>query len=200
MKLPTLEEMNELHKKQAPSKEALDSVMTHCHIVRRIARQIAEDYREAAVDVALVEIGALLHDIGVYRLYKGNKIDESLGYITHGLRGYELLKEEGLDEAICRFALLHTGVGITAEDVQMQHLPLPIRDYVAETVEEKIVMYADKFHSKKNPPVFHRAETYKVYLQNNFGNGKVKRFEELVEEFGLPHLEPLASRYGQTIK
>lgn len=197
MKLPTIEEINELHRKHAPSKEALDSVLTHCQIVSIIALQIADDNQN--VDTQLVEVGALLHDIGVYKLYNGSEVDKSLNYITHGLRGYELLKEEGYDEVICRFALLHTGVGITAEDVKQQNLPLPERDYVAETAEERIVMYADKFHSKSAPPTFNSPEWFREHLEK-FGADKISSFDELVDEFGIPDLKPLMARYGQNIR
>lgn len=197
MKLPTLNEMNQLHKKYAPSTAALESVLKHCHIVRRIALQIAQGYYPTNHE--LINAGALLHDIGVYRLYDNGVLGESK-YITHGLLGYELLKEEGLDEAVCRFALLHTGVGITKDDVTKNKLPLPARDYVAETDEEKIVMYADKFHSKSTPPTFNSAVWYADYLRSKFGEDKAEQFESLVNDFGEPDLKPLLSRYGHTIR
>ena len=188
MNLPTLDEMNSLHKKYAPTVEALESVWKHCHIVRRIAMQIADDYHP--VNRRLLESGALLHDIGVYKLYKNGVLNKSQ-YITHGLLGYELLKEEGFDESLCRFALLHTGVGITKEDVEIDNLPIPLRDYVAETDEERIVMYADKYHSKKVPPTFNSAEKYSEFLATNFGEKKSRQFNAMVDEIGEPDLEPL---------
>jgi uncharacterized protein len=123
MNLLSLEEINALHKKYAPTAEAFKSVHTHCHIVRRIALQVADTYYP--VNRQLLEAGALLHDIGVYKLYKNGILDKSR-YVTHGLLGYELLKGEGLDESLCRFALLHTGVGITKEEVEKSGLPLPV--------------------------------------------------------------------------
>lgn len=197
MRLPTLEEANNLHRKYAPNKAALDSVWTHCHIVRRIALQVAENWYPTNKE--LIDIGALLHDIGVYRLYKDGVLDETK-YITHGLLGYELLKEEGLDEVVCRFALLHTGVGITSDDVKKNKLPLPIRDYIPETDEEKIVAFADKFHSKDEPPTFNTVKWYTEHLSKKFGEHKVKLFKEMLQEFGEPDLTPLMSRYGQGIR
>ncbi len=35
-----------------------------------------------------------------------------------------------------------------------QNLPVPPADYLAETPEERLVMYADKFHSKSHPGRF----------------------------------------------
>lgn len=197
MNIPTLDEMNLLHKKYAPNEDALNSVWKHCHIVRRIALQVAANYYP--INIELVEAGALLHDIGVYSLYKDGAIDES-NYITHGILGYELLKKEGFDEEICRFAMLHTGVGITKVEIEKNKLPLPARDYIAETDEEKIVMYADKFHSKSEPPMFNSVKWYEEHLEHKLGADKVELFQKLVEEFGEPDLQPLMQRYGQPIR
>ncbi len=197
MVIPTIQELDALHKKYAPTKQALESVWKHCHIVRSIALQIAEN--QPSIDQALVGVGALVHDIGVYRLYQDGVINEAK-YITHGLLGYELLKEEGFDEVICRFALLHTGVGITKEDIQKNSLPLPLRDYIAETEEERIVMYADKFHSKEATLTFNSAEWCKKHFAARFGEHKAQQFEALVKEFGEPNLVPLMEQYGQSVR
>lgn len=198
MRLPTIDEINKLHRKYAPNNAAFNSVWMHCHIVRRIALQVADNWH--STDRELISVGALLHDIGVYKLYQDGVLDESKNYITHGLLGYELLKEEGFDESICRFALVHTGVGITKEDIEINKLPLPARDYIAETDEERIVMYADKFHAKTNPPTFNSVEWYTQHLSTKFGEHKVILFQKMVEEFGEPDLSPLMSRYGQPIR
>lgn len=161
-----------------------------------IALQFAEG--SSSIDRDLVEVGALLHDIGVYKLYN-NGLRDDANYVTHGLLGYELLQSEGFDEAICRFALLHTGVGITKQDVVTQNLSLPPRDYIAETAEEKIVMYADKFHTKSEPPVFNTVATYSEFLRSKFGEEKATKFRALVDEFGEPDLEALSDRYGYEV-
>ncbi len=197
MKLPTPDDIHTLHKKYAPNQDALDSVWNHCDIVRCISLQIANNYH--STNHALLEAGALLHDIGVYKLYHNGVLDESK-YITHGLLGYELLKSEGFDEEVCRFALLHTGVGITKDDVEKLNLPLPARDYIAETDEEKILMYADNFHSKTTPPTFNSAAWYGEHLRSKLGEERAKQFETLVREFGEPNLKPLVSRYGYGIR
>ena len=201
MTLPTFDEVQKLHEKHAPNKEAFESVWLHCQIVRDIALQVAEKYH--TTDHELITIGALLHDIGVYQLFKNGEYDKSKHYVTHGLRGYELLKAEGFDEALCRFALLHTGVGITKEDIEKMQLPLPARDYLAETDEERIVMYADKFHSKSNhlaQLTFNSVAWYKENLITKFGQNKLNIFENLIKEFGEPDLISLAARYNQPIR
>jgi uncharacterized protein len=199
MRIPTDDEILGLHEKHAPSAEALDLVYTHCVIVCGIVEQLhARLGAGQEIDIDLARAGALLHDVGVYRLYdKAGNLD-GRNYIRHGILGYELLQEEGLPEAICRFASHHTGVGLTRDDVIAQRLPLPPADYLAETGEERLVMYADKFHSKKTPPVFFTAAAYAARV-SRFGPEKVAAFEAMRATFGDPDLAPLADAYGHRI-
>jgi len=192
--IPTDSEILALHEKYAPSPEALDSVYTHCAIVRRIAEQLlgraSAAFPGAGVNAGLVRAGALLHDIGVYRLYdEAGNLDHA-GYIRHGVLGYEVLEAEGFAAGICRFASCHTGVGISRQDVIRQGLPLPLADYLARTPEEKVVMYADKFHTKSSPPRFLTAEAYAASVRR-FGEDKVAAFEAMRAQFGDPDLTPL---------
>lgn len=204
MRVPTDDEILALHKKHAPTREALDLVYTHCLIVAEITEQImaAPGSRVdgvGPVDAGLVRAGSLLHDIGVYRLYDGTgRLDEA-SYIRHGVLGHQLLAEAGLPERLCRFTSRHTGVGITRCDIIREHLPLPEADYVAETPEELVVMYADKFHSKTDPPKFLTADAYEAYVRR-FGEDKVVAFESMRSRFGDPDLAPLSAAYGHPIE
>jgi uncharacterized protein len=189
---PADREILALHEKYAPSPEALDSVYGHCEIVCRIAeRLLARGFPGAdAVNAGLVRAGSLLHDIGVYRLYdEAGNLDHAR-YIWHGVLGHELLEAEGLAAGICRFASCHTGVGISREDVIRQGLPLPVADYLARTPEEKVVMYADKFHTKSTPPRLLTADEYAASVRR-FGDDKVATFEAMRAQFGDPDLTRL---------
>jgi uncharacterized protein len=197
MRIPDEVAILALHKRHAPTPEALDAVYTHCRIVCDIAEQLrARSGLDA--DLGLVRAGALLHDVGVYQLYDAAGRLDHAQYIRHGLLGHELLRAEGLPEALCRFASHHTGVGITREDVLRQELPLPPADYVAETPEETLVMYADKFHTKTAPPAFLAAAAYAAYVCR-FGADKVAAFDAMRATLGDPDLPPLAAAYGQPI-
>mgnify|MGYP001160630851 CR=1 FL=1 len=197
--LPTDQAVTELHKKYAPSEEVLRLVYTHSEIVRDIALELI-DASHLDVDRELVRIGAMLHDIGVYPLFSPDGVrKEGVKYITHGIEGEKLLRREGFSEVLCRFAAHHTGVGLTRQDIITQELPLPGRDYVAETDEELLVMYADKFHSKSTPPQFNTAESYRAWTAQ-FGNDTVKRFDRMVEKFGTPDLQRYSAQYGFEIK
>jgi uncharacterized protein len=182
--IPSDADIRALHQRFAPSPAAFDLVWTHCEIVARIA---------ARFDPApLVRAGALLHDIGVYRLAP----DEH--YIRHGVLGAALLDGLGLPRQLTRFCDHHTGVGLTASDVAGQRLPLPPGDYLAETPQEQIVMYADKFHSKRTPPVFVSAATYQASV-SRFGPAKSDAFAAMVKEHGEPDLLSLSAEYGHAL-
>jgi len=197
MRIPTDEEIRGLHEKFAPTREAFDLVHTHCRIVCAVAEQLMAR-RDLGLDTALVRAGALLHDIGVYRLYgPSGEIDHGR-YIRHGVLGHDLLREVGLPEEIGRFCSHHTGAGLTRDDVERQGLPLPPCDYLAETGEEELVMYADKFHSKTRPPVFVSAATAAANLRR-FGDYKAARFTAMADRFGGPDLGPLVDAYGHAL-
>jgi uncharacterized protein len=199
MRIPTDEEILALHRKHAPAPPALDLVYTHCVIVCAIAEQLmARPGPGLDADRELVRAGCLLHDIGVYRLFDdAGRLDQA-GYVRHGLLGHRLLREAGLPEALCRFASRHTGAGISRADVLAQRLPLPPADYLAETGEERLVMYADKFHSKTDPPAFRTAAACADGLRR-FGDEKALAFQAMRDAFGDPDLAALSQRYGHPV-
>ncbi len=197
MVIPSDEEIRALHERYAPTREAFDLVHTHCEIVCAVAEQLL-DRSGPALDRALVRAGCLLHDIGVYRLYDSSGRLDHARYVSHGVLGHEILAGEGLPEALCRFCSHHTGVGLTRQDIRDQGLPVPEGDYVAESAEEELVMYADKFHSKRNPPVFFSADSYAASVAR-FGEDKVTRFKELRTRFGVPDLAPLVAAHGHAL-
>jgi uncharacterized protein (TIGR00295 family) len=114
----------DLLKKAGCSKEVID----HCKAVRDIAVKIA---KKAGADVYLVEAGALLHDIGRAKTHN----------IQHVLHGVEIAKRLGLSEKIIRIIETHIGAGIPSEEAKK--LGLPDKDFIPETLEEKIICHAD---------------------------------------------------------
>ncbi|MER7212760.1 HD domain-containing protein [Streptosporangium sp. NPDC000239] len=194
MRIPGDEQIRALHEKYAPTREAFELVFTHCEIVCGIAEQILAR-TGSDLDRDLVRAGSLLHDIGVYRLYGADGELDHTRYVRHGVLGHELLREEGFPEEICRFCSCHTGVGISRDDVRNQGLPIPVADYVAESGEERLVMYADKFHSKSTPPTFVSAASYATRVRR-FGEDKVVVFKAMCETFGVPDLTPFTTAYG----
>lgn len=192
---PTDDQIKDLHHKYAPSIKAFNIVFSHCEIIAEIVKQIISE-NKLELDQELAVKGALLHDIGAYKLVdKEGNFDET-NYIKHGIIGYEILLSENLSESLCRIAKCHTGLGLTKEYIVASRLPLPAENLTAESIEEKIVMYADKFHSK-NP----KFNTYEEYCQTaaKFGEDNVQKFHDLTELFGKPDLNLIIKNYRSNI-
>jgi uncharacterized protein len=195
MQLPTDREIRDLHRDHAPTRAAFESVYVHCELVCQIAEQFLAPLD---VDADLVRVGALLHDIGVYRLYTSAGVLDTTDYVRHGVLGHDLLHSLGFPEEISRFCSRHTGVGITRDDVLRQSLPIPVDDYVPGSPEEELVLYADKFHSKRTPPVFVSGDTFADGI-GRWGADKVIAFGALRQRYGDPDLESLSLRAGHGV-
>lgn len=142
------------------------------------------------LDAELVADGAMLHDIGIGSCHAPKIYCEGvLPYIAHGVAGAEILRrygaEHGIDlEVFARICERHTGSGITASEVRSQQLPIPVRDYLPETPEEKLVCLADKFFSKSGDMREKSLEHIRKSM-GKFGSGAVDRFDELCRFFGV---------------
>lgn len=164
--------------KYYPEGKLRDILITHSKLVRDKA---IEALLQAGTpfDEELVSNGALLHDLGIF-LCDAPDIEchGSLPYISHGLLGGILLKQEGFP-LLARFCERHTGAGLTIEDTISQQLPLPLLDYLPETIEEKAVCYADKFYSKSGDITLEKP-LYKVILSmKRHGEDTLNRFIKL---------------------
>lgn len=197
---PPDQQIEELHKKYAKTDEDFSLVYTHCQVVEAIAMQLLDANPLTSINRELVHIGCLLHDIGAYQVLEDGKFVKG---VRHGTIGEQILKNEGFSEVIYRFASHHTGVGLTEQDVIDQGLPIPIADYTAKTDEERLIMYADKFHSKSNPPVeppyFCTFDWFRNSVQK-FGPDKAAKFDALAEMFGKPDINALSKRFGYKIR
>ena len=109
------------------------ALVAHCEAVHHVAVAIAKLIRSRgqALDMALVEAGAVLHDIGRSRTQG----------LDHASVGAQILRDLGYSEALCLVVERHTGGGIDASEASQ--LGLPIRDYTPKTMEERIVCQAD---------------------------------------------------------
>ena len=97
--------------------------------------------------------------------------------------GAELLRKEGY-ERHARVCERHTGAGITKEQIEKQQLPLPHQDFLPETMEEKVICYADKFFSKTHLDKEKSIEKAEKSLAK-FGEEGVKRFQEWERMFEI---------------
>ena len=71
----------------------------------------------------------------------------------------------------------HTGAGITRDQILVRHLPLPMRAFLPETMEEKLICYADKFFSKTRLDHEKTLEEAEASLAK-FGEKGVHRFRQ----------------------
>ena len=110
------------------------NVIEHCIAVSRLALRIGRMLKLMGfnVDLKLVEVGALLHDIGRAKTHD----------VTHGVVGAKLVRELGFPESVALIVERHVGAGIPADEAEK--IGLPVKDYIPTTMEEKIVAYADK--------------------------------------------------------
>ena len=124
--------------------------MSHVTDVTNKALSIAHKHPELAVDVNFIEEASMLHDIGIFKTHAPRiGCYGEYPYICHGYLGNELLTSEGYPKhaLVCE---RHTGTGITLQMIIEKNLPLPHRDMVPVSMEEKIICFADKFYSKSH--------------------------------------------------
>ena len=121
----------------------------------------------------------MLHDIGVVLCdAPGISCFGKEPYIRHGLLGAAILREEGL-ERHARVAERHTGTGLTVEAIRRQQLPLPLQDFSPETMEEKLICWADKFFSKTPSKLtVEKTPEQVIAMLSRFPDGDVERFRQ----------------------
>lgn len=169
-----------------PGSKAHEIIIRHSTAVKMLALKIASYNKHLNIDTDLLEQAAMLHDIGIV---KTNAPDigcfGEYPYICHGYLGREILEAEGLQK-VAPFCERHTGTGLTLHEIIRHNLPLPHREMMPFTVEEKILCYADKFFSKSGKNLTQPKKLKKIY--NNlirYGEDKIRRFDEFIGMFGI---------------
>ena len=161
------DECIKLLKENGCSKE----VIKHCKAVRDIAVKIAE---KANADMKLVEASALLHDIGRSKTHG----------IRHGVEGAKIARNLGLPESIIKIIERHLGAGLPADEAKK--LGLPAKDYMPETLEEKIVCHADSLvdHGKRKK-IEHEVERALLEGHDGYARRLVILHKELSDICGI---------------
>ena len=159
-----------------------DIYMSHVTDVTTKALSIAHKHPELAVDLKFLEEAGMLHDIAIFQTKAPHIACEgTLPYICHGYLGRELLTLEGYPKhgKVCE---RHTGTGLSLETIINRKLPVPHRDMRPETLEEKIICFADKFFSKSQ---LGREKPLKKVRQGLSRHGwhQVELFDEWCEIF-----------------
>lgn len=141
------------------------NILRHQSAVMREAREIAHNISKVELNIDLIVIGALIHDIGRIKTHT----------LEHGPIGGDIIRSYGFSEKLARIAERHSMAGLTREEAIK--FDLPDRIYQPETIEEKIVCLADKYYISNK----------KVSIQ--------ERFNKWIEKYGeTPFLKEHLSR------
>lgn len=159
-----------------------DILVRHSKAVADKALAIADAHPELKLDRQFILEAAMVHDIGIVLTDAPDiKCFGTEPYIRHGVLGAELMRAEGYPKH-ARVCERHTGAGLSLAEIEAQNLPLPHIDLLPETLEEKVICYADKFYSKTK---LDREKTIEQAERSVAKHGEegLKRFKEMEELF-----------------
>ncbi|WP_319507981.1 TIGR00295 family protein [uncultured Methanolobus sp.] len=150
-----------------------DKVIAHCITVAELALEIAvkQINKGKDVDLEIVEIGALLHDLGRARSHG----------IDHAIMGVEIAKENNIDPSVLEVIKRHIGAGITREEAKI--MGLPDDDYIPVTLEQKIVAHADNLVMGTERISLDRR--IRKMQEKQIDKKSIERVKALAEEIGL---------------
>lgn len=157
-------------------------LLTHSKSVADKALQIANKHPELNLDKDFLYEAAMLHDIGIF-LTDASGIG-CLGdkpYICHGYLGAELMRQEGFHKhaLVCE---RHTGAGLELDEIIKHQLPVPHREMIPVSLEEKVICFADKFFSKTHLDIEKSVEKARKSI-SKYGESGVERFDSWCKMF-----------------
>ena len=158
--------------------KTFEILLKHGKLVAQKAIDAAKKVPHLKPDTQFIEEAALLHDIGIFQTDTPQLgCSGKYPYICHGYLGSEILAKAGLP----RHALVcerHLGVGISADEIVKNGLPLPVRNMIPLTVEEQVICYADKFFSKNwNLIAKNNSDEEIIHALESYGNGSAEKFK-----------------------
>ncbi|MFV0345538.1 MAG: HD domain-containing protein [Bacteroidales bacterium] len=162
---------------------AREILLAHSELVAKKALKINQD-AQLKLDETFLWEAAMLHDIGViFTDAKDIGCFGELPYICHGFKGRELLENEELHKhaLVCE---RHTGLGLSLKQIVNNKLPLPHRDMMPISEEEKLICFADKFYSKSGDITKEKSIDKIVNSLNRHDPNNGKRFLEMCERYG----------------
>ncbi len=166
-----------------PGTPSRDLLWSHSAAVATLSLEIGNDH-QARLD--FLEEAAWLHDIGIrYTHAPGIFCTGDSPYLCHGVIGREICEKAGLPEhgMVCE---THVGTGLTEEEVAATGYPMPHRNMLPRTLEERIICYADQFFSKSTPNRLPVDDVRRRVARH--GEASLARFEALHSEFGTEQL------------
>ncbi len=162
--------------------ESYKILLAHLILVRDKALEIATSLPHLNPDMKFIEEASMIHDMGIFRTNAPDiacKGEEP--YIKHGVIGREIIENEGfpVHALVCE---RHVGIGLSKDEIIAQKLPLPHRNMLPQSIEEKIICIADKFFSK-NPKKQGKIFTLDDIRSEveRYGKGPLTRLEEFIK-------------------
>jgi uncharacterized protein len=174
--------INIIKKYYTENSKLYNILISHSTDVTNKALEIAKNHPELDINTQFVSEAGMLHDIGIFKTNAPSI--ECYGenpYMTHGYLGSELLQTEGypLHALVCE---RHTGAGLTLNEIIEQGLPVPHREMMPLSIEEKVICFADCFFSKTHLSLEKTPEDIKRKL-SKFGERSVNQFDEWCKLF-----------------
>jgi len=174
-----------IHTYIPPDSSLYKIYLPHVSLVTAKALRLAQNLHLSPEQQRFIEEAAMLHDIGIIEVKPYRLMDHhgNLPYICHAPAGRAILEREGLP----RHALIaerHIGVGISKHEILEHNLPLPPRDMLAESIEEKVISWADLFFSKTPQQLWHEKSLSEVQEHvRRYGIRQAHVFQTWSQEF-----------------
>ena len=153
------------------------AIIQNASWVKRMVKIIIPIQKSSIISGYLLPFMTCLRELSLFLLLctQGFILSTTLDYFDEmGLYRHALVCER------------HTGAGLSITDIEKQNLPLPHRDLLPLSLEEKIVCYADKFFSKSHPDDQARILSVARSKLLKFGDDTIARFDMMATLFGEP--------------
>ena len=153
-------------------------VVAHCIAVQKLSMEWAAKIKKNGydVDIDFVNTASLLHDIGRFSYGAGSQ-----NMIKHGIQGGKILRKEGYPRH-AELVERHVGAGITKADVRKQKLPIPEKNYIPKTIEDKIVACADNLiDGSEVITIKEAAKEFEEKLGKPYAERVLKLYKEIEE-------------------
>jgi len=174
-----------INKYISPYSQTYNIYVPHVTLVTAKAIKIGRKLKLGADQLRFIEEASMLHDIGIVHV-KAKEIfcNGEMPYIYHIVEGRKILEAEGLPMH-AKIAENHIGVGgLSKEEIISRKIPLPHRDMLCETIEEKIISYADLWYSKNPRRLFIEKSLKQVRAKvKGYGKREEKLFKEWYDIF-----------------
>jgi putative nucleotidyltransferase with HDIG domain len=185
--LPSLQKikvlMEKIARRNGISKQAKDT-WRHSRAIFHFAEEIAKCAIKNGfrVNLKFLKIACFTHDIG--RMVTGSRATEELkNPIYHGIEGYKICKKAGFKEKLARVCQRHTGgTGLPkSENIKYR---IARKDTFAETLEEKILGYADfrTFGIDGVPKIVSFQKAYNRFKKYPGAEQRIKKLQKFIKK------------------